>query len=98
MPPKKCEFMESEVSFLGMKVAKRRMGVDSKKVEVLQNWSRTKTLTDVRGFTRLLHLFRRFIEEFGNIAKPLNYLTRKREGIDKWDANCDDAFESLKNQ
>ncbi len=58
MSPKKCEFMKSEIPFLGMIIGKGGINVDPKKVEVLQNWPRPKTLTDVRSFIGLLQFFR----------------------------------------
>ncbi len=79
-----------------MIVGKRGIQVDLKKVGVLQNWPRPKTLTDARSFTGLLQFFRRFIKDFSKITSPLTNLTRKDEGIDKWDIKCHKAFESLK--
>ncbi len=94
--PKKCEFMKSEISFLGMIVGKGGTKVDPKKVEVLREWPTPKTLTDVRSFMGLLQFFRRFIKDFSKLATPLTNLTKKGEGIDKWNFKCDEAFESLK--
>ncbi len=96
LSPKKCEFMKSEISFLGMIVGRGGMNIDSKKVEVLQNWSTPETITDVRSFMGLLQFFRRFIKDFSTIATPLTNLTKKGEGIHKWDIKCDEVFESLK--
>ncbi len=94
--PKKCEFMKSEISFFGMIVGRRGTKVDSKKVEVLKNWPTQKTLTDVRSFMGLLQFFRRFIKDFSKIATPSTNLSKKGEGIHKWDIKCDAVFESLK--
>ena len=94
--PKKCDFMRSEISFLGMIVGKGGLKVDPKKIEVLRDWPTPKTLTDVRSFMGLLQFFRRFIKDFSKLATPLTNLTKKGEGIQKWDISCDKAFESLK--
>lgn len=94
--PKKCDFMKSEISFLGMIVGKGGIKVDPKKVEVLKNWPKPNSLTDVRSFMGLLQFFRRFIKDFSKLSAPLTNLTKKGEGILKWDIKCDEAFESLK--
>ena len=94
--PQNCEFIKSEISFLGMIVGKEGLKVDPKKVEVLRDWPKPKTLTNVRNFMGLLQFFRRFIKGFSKLATPLTNLTKKGVGILKCDFSCDDAFESLK--
>ncbi len=91
--PTKYEFMKLEISFLGMIVGKGGIKVDPKKVHVLQNWPNPMTLIDVRSFMGLLQFFRRFIRDFSKFAAPLTSLTKKGEGIQKWDVKCDEAFE-----
>lgn len=94
--PKKCEFMKSEISFLTIIVGNGGIKVNPKKVEILREWPKHKTLRDVRSFMVLLEFFRQLIKEFSKLGTPLNRLINKGEGIDKWDSNCDQAFESLK--
>ena len=95
--PKKCEFMKSEISFLGMNVGKGGIRVDEKKTEILKNWPKPTSLTDVRSFMGLLQFFRRFIKDFSKIATPLTNLTKKGSGVHNWDSECDAAFQSLKD-
>lgn len=85
------------MEFLGLIVGKDRIRADSKKVKVLKSWPKPGTLTDTRIFMGLLQFFRRFIKNFPEIAAPLTNLTKKDQGIQKWDARCDEVFESLKN-
>ncbi len=54
------------------------------------------TLTDVRSFLRLIQFFRRFIKSFSEIAAPHTNLTKKDKGVQKWNDQWDQAFESLK--
>jgi hypothetical protein len=54
---------------------------------------------DVRSFVGLAAYFRRFIQGFGVLARPLNRLTRKactRSGW-QWDDGCEAAFQGLKD-
>ena len=93
---RKCEFLRSEIQFLGLIVGTEGVRVNPEKAEVLRTWPRPETLTELRSFLGLLQFFRRFIKSFSGIAAPLTNLTRKEQGIHKWDAKCDQAFEELK--
>nr|GEZ67167.1 reverse transcriptase domain-containing protein [Tanacetum cinerariifolium] len=53
--------------------------VDPAKVEAIQNWSAPTTPTEVRQFMGLAGYYRRFIEGFSLIAKPLSKLTQKNK-------------------
>ena len=94
--PKKCSFFKKEISFLGMIVGQSGIQVNPEKVQILNDWPKPKTLTDVRSFMGLLQFFRRFIKDFSKISAPLTNLTKKGEGIKKWDVKCDEAFSYLK--
>ncbi|GJU17380.1 putative reverse transcriptase domain-containing protein [Tanacetum coccineum] len=73
----KCEFWLQEVQFLGHVVNKDGIHVDPSKVESVKNWETLESPTDIRSFLRLTGYYRRFIENFSNIAKPLTLLTQK---------------------
>ncbi len=94
--PKKCEFKKSEISFLGMIVGKGGIKVDLKKVSVLRDWPTPTYFTDVRSCMGLIQFFRILIKDFSKIAILLTQLTKKGQGIQKWDIKCEEAFESLK--
>ena len=92
----KCEFMKAEIDFLGFLVRKDEMRDNPSKVEVLKTWPKPKSLFEVRSFLGLLQFFRRFIPKFSEVAAPMTHLTKKDQGIEKWDEKCDEAFEKLK--
>lgn len=95
--PNKCEFLQTEIKFLGLIVGRNGIKVDPSKVEILQTWPKPRTLTEVRSFIDLLQFFLIFIKGFSKLAAPLTNLTKKRIGISKWDEQCDKAFQSLKS-
>ena len=72
---KKCEFWLDRVSFLGHVVTKDGISVDLGKVDVVSNWRRPTTVTEIQSFLRLIGYYRRFIEGFSKIALPLTRLT-----------------------
>ena len=94
--PQKCDFMKDEISFLGMIVGNGGIKVDGTKIQVLREWPKPKSLTEVRSFMGLLQFFRRFIKDFSKISAPLTNLTKKGEGIKKWSEQCDESFALLK--
>ena len=63
---KKCEFWLDSVAFLGHVVSKDGIAVDPKKVEVVVEWNRPNSVTEVRSFLGLAGYYRRFVEGFSH--------------------------------
>ncbi|WVZ52452.1 LOW QUALITY PROTEIN: hypothetical protein U9M48_003507 [Paspalum notatum var. saurae] len=66
----KCEFWIDEVRFLGHFVSKGEIAVDPCKVSIVTNWKEPEIPKEVR-------YYRRFIENFSKIAKPMTSLSEK---------------------
>ncbi|GKA85833.1 putative reverse transcriptase domain-containing protein, partial [Tanacetum coccineum] len=75
----KCEFWLKEVQFLGHVVNHDGIHVDPSKVESVKNWKTPESPTEIRSFLGLAGYYRRFIENFSKIAKPLTLLTQKNK-------------------
>jgi hypothetical protein len=69
--------------------------VDPTKVKEIVVWSIPSTVTEVRSFLGLAGYYRRFIEGFSKIAKPMTSLLEKGREF-KWDPKCQDSFNQLK--
>nr|GEW07827.1 putative reverse transcriptase domain-containing protein [Tanacetum cinerariifolium] len=82
----KCEFWLQEVHFLGHVVNSEGIHVDPNKIEAVKNWKPPKTPTKIRSFLGLAGYYRRFIESFSKIAKPLTLLTQKNKKFE-WGAD-----------
>jgi hypothetical protein len=67
------------VSFLGHIITDRRIVVDSSKVQDVLNWNPPKNVPELRGFLGLAGYYRRFIEGFSKIMKPLTSLLEKEK-------------------
>ena len=72
--------------------------MDLAKVAVILDWilPRKGNLRDIRRFLGFVNYYRRFIEGFSKIARPLNNLLRKDAAL--WDNACTEAFERLKQE
>jgi hypothetical protein len=73
----KCEFWLKEVSFLGHVITRGGIVVDPGKVRDVLNWEPPMTVSEIRSFLGLTGYYRRFIEGFSKIVKPLTSLLEK---------------------
>ncbi|GJU14049.1 putative reverse transcriptase domain-containing protein [Tanacetum coccineum] len=71
--------------------------VDPSKVESVKNWKTPESPTEIRSFLGLAGYYRRFIENFFKIAKPLTLLTQKNKTY-VWGDEQDEAFRILKEK
>ncbi|GJS31551.1 putative reverse transcriptase domain-containing protein [Tanacetum coccineum] len=73
----KCEFWLSKIQFLGHVIDSEGIHVDPTKIESLKDWASPKTPTEIRQFLGLAGYYRRFIEGFSKITRPMTKLTQK---------------------
>jgi hypothetical protein len=73
----KCEFWLREVSFLGHVITGGGIAMDPGKVKDMLNWERPTTVSEIQSFQGLTGYYRRFIEGFSKIVKPLTSLLEK---------------------
>jgi hypothetical protein len=66
------------VSFLGHIISNGGIPVDPAKVKEIVAWSIPTIVTEVQSFLGLAGYYRRFIEGFSKIAKPMTSLLEKR--------------------
>nr|CAD39388.2 OSJNBb0016B03.9 [Oryza sativa Japonica Group] len=93
----KCEFWLSEVKFLGHVISAKGVAVDPETVTAVTDWKQPKTVTQIRSFLGLAGYYRRFIENFSKIARPMTQLLMKEEKF-VWSPQCEKAFKTLKEK
>ncbi|GJU86752.1 ribonuclease H-like domain-containing protein [Tanacetum coccineum] len=93
----KCEFWINTVKFLGHVIDSSGIHVDPAKIEAVKNWASPTTPSEIRQFLGLAGYYRRFIEDYSKIAKPMTELTQKNQKFD-WGEEQEEAFQLLKQK
>ena len=90
----KCTFAQSEIEYLGHVINQDGVATDPAKISAIQSWPTPKTVTELRSFLDLTGYYRRFIQSYGVICRPLFDALKKNSFI--WSASQDLAFTQLK--
>ena len=93
--PKKCDWLKSELAFLGHLVGADGIKVDPCKIEVVRDFPAPRNLRELQQFLGLTNYFRRFVQGYSARALPLVRLTRKNAPF-VWDELCQASFQGLK--
>ncbi|GJR13282.1 putative reverse transcriptase domain-containing protein [Tanacetum coccineum] len=93
----KCEFWVSKVQFLGHVIDSEGIHVDPAKIKSIKDWALPKTPTEICQFLGLAGYYRRFIEGFSKIAKPMMKLTQKSVKFE-WTEKVKTSFQVLKQK
>ena len=93
----KCEFWLKEVGFLGHVISGEGIAVDPSKVQSVTKWLAPTSVSEIRSFLGLVGYYRRFIENFSKIAKPMTELLKKDTKF-KWTEDCEASFQELKKR
>ncbi|GJX22439.1 putative reverse transcriptase domain-containing protein [Tanacetum coccineum] len=93
----KCEFWIPKVQFLGHVIDSEGIHMDPAKIESIKDWASPKSPTEIRQFLGLAGYYRRFIEGFSKIAKPMTKLTQKKVRF-VWGDKQEAPFQLLKQK
>ncbi|GJY09355.1 putative reverse transcriptase domain-containing protein [Tanacetum coccineum] len=80
----KCDFWLDSVQCLGYVIDSSGVHVDPAKIEAIKSWAAPTTPMEVRQFLGLAGYYRRLIEGFSLISKPLTKLTQKDKKYELW--------------
>ncbi|GJZ94359.1 reverse transcriptase domain-containing protein [Tanacetum coccineum] len=73
----KCHFMVKEGIVLGHKISKSGIEVDKAKVDVIAKLPHPTSVKGIRSFLGHAGFYRRFIQDFSKIARPMTHLLEK---------------------
>lgn len=91
----KCRLLEKEVEFLGHIINEYGIKPNPDKVRVIKESKPPKDKTQLKSFLGLCSFYRKFIKNFGEIAKPLNAVSSSEKFC--WGTEQQKAWEELKN-
>ena len=73
------------------------VATDAEKIKVVEEWQTPHNLRDLRSFLGLCSYYRRFIQGFSTLAKPLTKLTEKNQDF-IWGPDQEAAWQGLKGK
>ncbi|PKA46799.1 putative mitochondrial protein [Apostasia shenzhenica] len=90
----KCEFGTNQISYLGHVISAEGVKAEPEKIETILQWPEPKNLKELHGFLGLTGYYRRFLQGYGDISKPLTILLKK--GQFQWSQQAKEVFQNLK--
>ena len=98
LKPSKGFLLRPKVPYLGHVISAEGVSTDLEKIEAVKRWPVPSRVTDVRSFLGLASYYRRFTQDFAEIAAPMHRLTAKTAEKFKWTPECDHPFRVLKEK
>jgi hypothetical protein len=75
----KCAFAQSELEYLGNNISRDGVATDPRKTQTMVQWPTPTNLTELKGFLGLTRYYRKFVKNYGLLAKPLTNLLKKEQ-------------------
>ena len=92
---KKCFLFRDSVTYLGFKISSKGIEALDDKVKAINEWSQPQSRKATRSFLGVCGFYRKFIQNYSAIAKPLTELTSEHVKF-QWSQKCQEAFDTLK--
>jgi hypothetical protein len=93
----KCEFGKIALVYLCHIVGEGQLKIDPSKIDVIVNWPKPKSVTEIQSFLGAVQYWRRFIPNFSFIASPLHALTSVKNTF-QWEGKQQKTFDTLKEK
>ncbi|GFW11489.1 retrovirus-related Pol polyprotein from transposon 412 [Trichonephila clavipes] len=84
------------VKYLGFWITQKGIEVDPEKVASILDIPPPKNVKELQSFLQTCSWFRRYIQDFAKISRPLSYLTKKKVKW-QWGFDQQNVFQTLKN-
>ena len=92
----KCLFFKQELHCLGHLLTTNGITLQSEKIKAISEMKLPKNQKNVREFLGMVGFYRKFINRFTDIARPMTKLTRKGVKFE-WTGECQIGFDYLKS-
>lgn len=77
LQPRKCNFLRTEVTYLGHIVTNQGVKPDPTKIEAVQNFPIPINQTQIKSFLGLTGYYRRFIDKYAELCGYITLATTK---------------------
>ena len=84
---KKSVFHQEEVEFLGFIVKTSGVTMSDRKVKSVQNWAHPRSVKEVQIFIGFANFYRRFINDFSKVCKPITQTLKGNPKSFHWEGN-----------
>lgn len=84
LSPDKCQLFKKSVKYLGFIVSSKGIQPDPDKLRAMKEWPTPCDVTTVRTFMGFANYYRKHVQGFTDIARPLHELTGKDVAF-RWD-------------
>jgi transposase InsO family protein len=97
LKPEKCEFERTKVEYLGLVISAGSVEMDPIKVAGVAEWPVPENRKEVQSFLGFVNFYRRFVQDFSKVARPLFELTKK-DILWRWGREEQEAFDQLRHK
>ena len=103
LKPSKCQFFKRKLRYLGHIVSEAGVECDPQLVDQIRSWKTPSSAKELQSFLGLAGFYRKYVQDFARIAKPLHALTgtvKDKSGRRKsvpwcWSEEHQQAFDRL---
>jgi len=95
LKPSKCHLLKDKVVFLGHILTPEGIQPNHDNINKILSWEMPTTVKEVQSFLGMTNYYRRFIQNYSTLVRPMIDLTKKGHKF-QWTSSCQTAFNELK--
>ncbi len=90
----KSEFCKTEINYLGYVISDAGIQPNPEKIKCIKNFPAPTNVKQIQQFLGLTGYYRRFINHYSDLMKPLTLLLKKDTPF-QWSKECENSFQKL---
>jgi len=93
----KCKFAKTKIEYLGLIISHGQVEIDPVKITGVAEWPTPSNKKEVQSFLGFTNFYRRFIQGFSDLTRPMFDLTQK-DSAWQWGEAEKSAFEAIRTR